>query len=106
AGRERCWKTSGAIGGNRTLVVLRDRYRPAEGTRSSSPPLTREASEMNATPDKIHKVIQLGVIAAYAAAVEWIAFRAGKPADPWWWTVNIPFSLWIVAPIAVPLLLR
>ena len=61
---------------------------------------------MNVVPERIHRAARLGVIAAYAAAVEWIAFRAGNPADPWWWTVNIPFSLWIVAPIAVPLLLR
>jgi hypothetical protein len=61
---------------------------------------------MNPIPDLVHKLVRLGVLTAYAAAIEWIAFRAGNPTDPWWWVVDIPFSLWIVAPIAVPLILR
>jgi hypothetical protein len=61
---------------------------------------------MNATPDKVHKIVQWGVLAAYLAAVEWISVRTGNPTDPWWWLGEIPFALWIMAPIAVPLLLR
>jgi hypothetical protein len=61
---------------------------------------------MSAKSDRIHAFAQWGIVAAYAAAIEWIAFRAGNPADPWWWLWGIPLSLWIVAPIAVPLLLR
>ena len=61
---------------------------------------------MNAAPDRIHKAVRLGVLALYVVGVEWIAVRAGSPADPWWWALEIPFSLWIVAPVAVPLLLR
>jgi hypothetical protein len=60
---------------------------------------------MNAAPDRIHKLVRLSVIAAYAAAVQWIGAKAGSPTDPIWWLADIPFSLWIVAPIAVPLLL-
>lgn len=61
---------------------------------------------MSATPDRIHKFVRLGVLAVYATAIEWISVRAGSPTDPWWWAVDILFFLWIIAPIAVPLLLR
>ena len=61
---------------------------------------------MTANPDKLHRAVRLSVIAAYAVAVEWIAVRAGNPTELWWWLQEIPFLLWIVAPIAVPLLLR
>ena len=61
---------------------------------------------MSATPDSVHKIARWSVIAAYAAAVEWIGVRVGNPTDLWWWLDDIPFSLWIIAPIAVPLLLR
>ena len=57
-------------------------------------------------PERTHRIVRFGVIATYVAAVEWIAFRAGEPTNLWWWLVDIPFSLWIVAPIALPLLLR
>ena len=60
---------------------------------------------MNIAPDKIHKLARLGVIAAYIVAIEWISVRTGSPADSWWWLNDIPFFLWIVAPVAVPLLL-
>ena len=58
---------------------------------------------MNAAP---HTVVRLGVIAAYAVAIEWISVRAGSPTELWWWLEGIPWLLWIIAPIAVPLLLR
>lgn len=59
---------------------------------------------MNVASDKIHKLVRYGVIVAYAVAVEWIAVRVGNPADPWWWLTEVAFFVWIVAPIAVPLL--
>lgn len=59
---------------------------------------------MSPNPESVHKVLRLGVIAAYAAGVAWISVRTGSPADPWWWLTEIVFFAWIVAPITVPLL--
>ena len=61
---------------------------------------------MKPISDKIHMAVRLGVIAAYAVAVEWISIRTGNPTELWWWLGEIPWSLWIIAPIAVPLLQR
>lgn len=61
---------------------------------------------MSVTPDKIHKMVRWGIPTVYFAAVEWIAVRTGNPTELWWWLGEIPFALWIIAPIAVPLFLR
>ena len=60
---------------------------------------------MTTTPDKIHRAVRFCIVAVYGVAVGWIAIRAGEPTELWWWLLEIPFFLWIVAPIAVPLLL-
>jgi len=59
---------------------------------------------MSIAPVEAHTVVRWCVIVAYAAAVAWIAVRAGSPTDLRWWIQAIPFFLWIVAPVAVPLL--
>jgi hypothetical protein len=61
---------------------------------------------MNGAPDKIHNFVRWSVIAAYVAVFEWIAVSTGDPTDLWWWLAEFPFSIWIIAPIALPLLLR
>ena len=61
---------------------------------------------MTLVSEKAHKGIRLGILAAYALALEWIAIRAGEPTELWWWLGEIPFFLWMVAPVALPLLIR
>ena len=44
------------------------------------------------------------ILLLYAAAIQWIAMRAGEPSNVWWCLLLVPILLWIIAPIAFPLL--
>lgn len=61
---------------------------------------------MTGASDNALKATRLCLLALYAIGVEWICIKSGDPADPWWWVIDVPFFLWIVAPVATPLLLR
>jgi len=61
---------------------------------------------VNRAPDKLHRIVRWSVLAAYVAGVGSIVFRAGNPTESFWRLSALPFSLWMIAPIAVPLLLR
>ena len=50
------------------------------------------------------RVTATAILAVYAIWVLGIAIRAGNPTELWWWLLEIPFFLWIVAPLALPLL--
>lgn len=52
------------------------------------------------------KVTTLAIVVIYAIWVEVIALRAGEPWEIWWWALEIPFFLWIIAPIVTAYLLR
>jgi len=45
------------------------------------------------------RLTALVIVAIYALWIEVIAMRAGDPGELWWWLLEIPFFLWIVAPI-------
>ena len=51
-----------------------------------------------------HRIVRAAIIGVYAIWTQWIAVRAGEPGDLWWWVVGLFFFVWMVAPIAVPLL--
>ena len=61
---------------------------------------------MTTAAHRIHGIVRLGIVAIYAVAIGSISIRAGNPDQLWWWLLEIPFFLWIVAPVAMPLLLR
>ena len=61
---------------------------------------------MTAISDEVNRAVRLGTLATYSVGVWWIELRTGAPTDLWWWLLEIPFFLWTVAPIGVPLLLR
>ena len=44
------------------------------------------------------------VVILYAVGTGGIAIRAGEPTKLWWWLLEIPFFIWVVAPVAGPLL--
>jgi hypothetical protein len=52
------------------------------------------------------RVSTLAVAIIYAIWIETIAVRAGNSSELRWWLSEIPFFLWIVAPIAAAYLVR
>ena len=44
------------------------------------------------------------VVALYAVGTGGITIYVGEPTKLWWWLLEVPFFLWIVAPMAAPLL--
>ena len=52
------------------------------------------------------RVATLTITVIYAVWIELIAMRAGEPWELWWWIFEIPFFIWIVAPIVTAYFIR
>lgn len=46
---------------------------------------------------------RFAIAAAYSLAVATVMIKAGEPTEFWWWFISIPFFLWCLAPVVLPL---
>lgn len=46
---------------------------------------------------------RLAILSAYAGGIALIQLMVGDPQTPSWWLLFLPFFLWTIAPIAIPL---
>ncbi len=49
--------------------------------------------------------VNLLIVGLYGAVILSIFVRSGEPEYLWWWGLMIPFFLWCISPIFIPLVL-